>query len=350
MSLVLLWVGCATSSRTECRGDPDDMPIVAAASAGDYSAGSLMAVSRDEVCDVASLHGDAVVSVVDEVVYAIGRLGSDTVRRYDTLTAEPTWEIGTGRASNPQAVAGSDGRLVVTRLADASLLVVDARDGSELARVDLAEWDDGDGAPEAQWAVFDEGIALVALQRLDTGSGFAADPVAYVLGVDLAAAEVRFAVQVGPNPWMSRHPGGGAVVVTEDGAWWRVHADGRVEGPVDGGIEGVVAALDVAEDGRVVAVKRVCTDCAEHAVVCRSAWDGVVTGETELVSAYLSDVVVDDGAIWVAARRGWTDPEGSPGGVVVMPLDGCGPVPAPETWLRGTFPPFALAVRRSARR
>ncbi|MEO0606218.1 MAG: hypothetical protein AAF211_32615 [Myxococcota bacterium] len=346
----LIWLlACASPLRSgPCTVDLDG-PIVVAATAEDfYATGGLAAASLDgtRVCDVATMTGDPDVDVVGDVVYAIERRGGDVVRRYDDLTTPPTWEVSTGELSNPYAVVGNDQRLMVPRLAEARLLVLDAEDGSEQTTIDLTPWADADGIPEAAFAVFEGDRGLVLLQRMDRGDGWTPAPTANVVGVDLTSGNVAFDLSVGPNPVMVAHPDGGAVVADEAGGWWRVEMDGTVEGPFVDDALGLVREFSIATDGRVVAVERDCTSCAEHTVVCREAWNGPVTARTEPWPMFFSDVLVVDDTIWLAARRGWEDTVALGGGYVTMPLATCGPVPEPETWLRGTFAPFSLDLRR----
>ncbi len=328
--------------------------VVAATASDDYSAGALAVLvpGGDRLHDVATLHGDAVVEVHGRTVFAIDRLGADAVRRYDALDALPAWEISTERGSNPHAVAQVGEDLLITRYEEAQAWIVDAATGDLRAPVSLADQADVDEIPEASAAVPDDGRVLVGLQRLDRTDGWVPAGPGRAAVVDPVSATVERVLTVGPNPAMVAHPEGGALVAASDGLW-RVHASGEVLGPrLPDSLQGaVLGALAVADDGRVVAAARDCREpeaCPEHRVVCLDRWDGGVVAETARIAAYLSDVAVLEDVAYVAARRGWEDPEGVPGGLVRMPLGECGTLPAPEDWLRGTFAPYDLAVRRSA--
>jgi hypothetical protein len=330
--------------------EPDALPdlggvtLVMTTAADDYSAGGLAALDPDwsAPLDLATLHGDAVLSVDGATLYAINRLGMDTVRRYDALGAGPRWEVSTGRGSNPHAVARIGDRLAITRYEEATAWVVADDDGALLGEIDLSPWADGDGIPEMSGAVPSEGRALVALQRLDRAGGWSADPEGRVAILDLAIPAVERVVAVGPNPRISRHPDGGAVVVADDGVW-RVWADGTVVGPhLPPGIAGTIGSYGVGEDGGVVLVTRPCPTCAEHTVWCLDAWDGDVTGVSAPIAAYLPSVAVGPTTAWVAARRGWQDPERLAGGLAEVDRSTCALAP-PEAWGGGTLAPFALA-------
>jgi len=350
---MLFLLACVDPPDPAPRPELDGDLLVAATTADDYSAGGLAVVGLDpdgpaSPVDVTSLHGDAVVQVDGTTIYAINRLGMDTIRRYDTLDGLPTWELSTGRGSNPQAAAGSaGGRLLVTRYAEPEAWIVDAADGALLDTVDLGELADGDGIPEAAGAVVEGERAFVAIQRIARPGGWIAEPEGRIAIVDLATGTLEASHAVGPNPILAAHPAGGVLVAAEDGLW-RVEPEGAVGPTLPDGLEGVVGSLDVADDGRLVLVTRACADCPEHRIVCMDAWDGEVVDRTPPVSAYLSDVVVHRDEVWVAARRSWADPEGVAGGFVVLSLDDCADMPPPSSWRRGTFAPFDLAVLEGA--
>lgn len=337
MKRLVLLLAAACGPAPEGAVDLSGPVLYAATAADDYSAGGLAALTADgEVVDLTSLHGDAVVQVEDGVLYALNRLGMDTVRRYDDPTAPPTWEVGVGRGSNPQALARVGGVLVLSRYEESSLLLIREEDGAEVGTVDLEA--DADGLPEAAGVAAEGDRALVALQRLRRDQGWEPEPEGEVAVVDPAAGSVVARYPVGPDPVLVPHPAGGALVAAGDGLW-RVHADG-VEGPVvPAGLAGTVGALAVDEDGRVALVVRDCPTCAEHAVVCLDAWDGVVTGTSPKRPVFFSDVAFLDGTAWVAARRSWADPEGAPGGFVAV-TEGCG---LEEAIVGGTFAPYDLA-------
>ncbi len=312
--------------------------------ADDYSAGGLAAFDPawDAPVDLATLHGDAVVAADGGTAWAINRLGMDTVRRYDALGALPTWEVGTGRGSNPHAVARVDDRLVVTLYERAEALVLDATTGAPLGSVDLAGHADADGLPEASSAVADGEDVLIAAQRLDRDAGWTASPEGRVLVLDPAGVRPIRAIPVGPNPRLVADPRGGAVVITEDGLGW-VDATGALQGPRRrDGLEGVVGALAIADDGGLVAITRACASCAAHTVVCLDGWDGAVTGRSAPIDAFLSNVAIDGSTAWIAARRGWAEPERIAGGLARLDRTTCTLDP-PDAWRRGTFAPFDLA-------
>lgn len=357
----MLWVPMIVAAGVGCvspDGTGDATPVdrsgslvVAATAADDYSAGGLAiaAPDGDVLEDVTSLHGDAVVQVVDDAVVALNRLGADTVRWYDALGAAPRWEVSTGEASNPHAVARVGDRLLVTRYEAAEVQILAVDDGALVGTLDLSDEADADGVPEASGVAVDGDVVLVALQRLDRDDGWTAAPKGRVAIVRLLPPTLVDVVEVGPNPRLVAHPDGGALVAADDGIW-RVRAGEDPVGPLrPEGLDGVIGSLSVAGDGRVVAVTRDCDDCTEHTAVCLDAWDGDVTGASEAIAAYVADALAVGDRAWLAVRRGWQDPEDTPGGLTSVPLGTCGPVPPSDAWVRGTFAPFSLAWRPAVR-
>ena len=340
----MVLAGCAADTGDGPPPDDGGRRLVIASAADDYSAGGLAVIVDGAWHDVGSLHGDSVVSTGGGVTWAINRLGSDTVRRIDTLDgAPPTWEASVGRGGNPHAVAVVDGVALVTRYEETAAWRLDAATGDVLGEVDLSASADADGIPEMSSAVVDGDRVLVALQRLDRDAGWVVDPVGRVAIVDPGTGSVDAVLDVGPNPSLVAHPAGGALVVAQDGLW-RVDADGLVAGPSrPEGVPGAIVGAAVAAGGSVVAIAR---QGAQHAVWCLDAWDARAGIEAVSLPAFLSDVVVDGDTAWVAVRRGWEDPSVA-GGLAAMPVTGCGPFPSEGAWLRGTFAPYALAVRET---
>ncbi|MEM6927756.1 MAG: hypothetical protein AAF602_12560, partial [Myxococcota bacterium] len=244
------------------------------------------------------------------------------------------------------AVAAAAGRWLVTRYEETEAWVLDPQSGDLLGVVDLAAEADLDGIPEMSSAIGDDDLVLVGLQRLDRDRDWTADPQGRVAVIDPVERSVVRVVPVGPNPVLAPHPDGGAIAACEDGLW-RVQSDGTVSGPVrPEGLDGTMGALTVADDGSTYAITRPCPFCAEHTLLCLEAWDGPVVGQTESLGVFLSNVAVLDDNVWIAARRGWEDPSVA-GGLVPVSRTDCGPLPPPSGWLRGTYAPFDLSVRRT---
>lgn len=340
--LGLVGVGCDRPDPDVLQGAlPADGLLVATAS-DDYAAGGLAVVDRSTraVAEVATTHGDAVVSVDGGAIWQINRLGGDSVRRYDPDDpSRPVWETSTGDRSNPQDARICGGALVVSRYGDAGLLQLDPETGEARGTVDLGAAADADGLPEAaQLVAVGEDRIAVALQRWDRTAGWIPDAEGRVALVDCVAGAVEALWPVGANPVLV--DGGVGLVLIDD-------AGLRVLDPGTGGLGAplvtAVAGLPVVDaafgpDGRGVVVGR---DDTWHATACLDLGTGALV-EAEVLSHFVSDVAVADGWAWLAARRGWVEPSDA-GGVFAYDLADC-TAPLGPDWVRTAMPPFDLGV------
>ncbi len=309
----LLWtLGAACTASPPSVDDPDTAvdtdpeggaQLVLATASDDYAVGALTVVDAGSgmATDLTTLHGDAVVRSSGGSVWAIERLGVDAVRRYDEDWTAPLWQQSTGRASNPHDAARCGDSLVVSRYEQSTLLRLDPATGDELGTVDLAAWADDDGLPEASSLAVLNGHLYVALQRLNRQQGWTSAAGGRLLEVDCATWAVTESWAVGPNPTLAHAPGG-LWVLAEDGVWpFDGSAVGEeLPGDPDGGW--VTSVSWEGEAGAFVA-----RDGDEHRVGCLGV-DGSWT-RGFVSSRYLVEVAVAQGAAWVAARRGWQQPE-----------------------------------------
>ncbi len=342
---VAWWVGVLAACAPPSGDGPtglDGPLLLMATTADDYSTGGLAALALDDPSagpvDVSSLHGDAVVRVVGGRVVAINRLGMDTLRIWDDLEAPPS-EVSMGRGSNPHDVVVVGDRWLVSRYEEPDAYWLDPQTAEQLGALDLSGQADGDGIPEMSSMVSEGDAAWIALHRLDRLNGWTADPLGRVVQVD--GSGIVATVDVGPNPGLVAHPDGGALVLADDGLS-RLHADGRLEGPVTHGL-GTARIVDavVADDGAVAAIVR---NADQHAILCLDRWDGAITSRSDERPQFFSDLAIHGDTVWVAARRGWEDPTVA-GGLFGVDRSDCGAIPDPEGWLRSTFAPYGLAVR-----
>lgn len=322
--------------------DPGAPMLLMATAADDYSVGGLEAWSPgwEQPVALTTLHGDSVVRVVDGRVFALNRLGMDTVRVWaEPRVGAPDHEVSVGRGANPHDVAKIGDRLLVTRYEASEAWWLDADDLAVLDVLDLSSHADEDGLPEMSGVVVVEEVAWVAMERLNRGAGWTPAGSGRVVGVDEGGREVGWHA-VGPNPAIVGGLDGGWVVMADDGLWWWT-AEGGLAGPwVPEGLPGRLVSLAPAGDGGWAGIAR---EGSMHRVVCLPGLgiEGVTWSDPQAV--FLSSVAVWQDQIWLAARRGWDDPSVA-GGLVSLPVDGCGALPDPETWIRGTLAPWSLAV------
>ena len=294
--LPLLMAACVPEPVTTVA--PSGVDLVMATASDDYQVGALSVVdtTAGTATDIATLHGDAVVVIEGDDLFAINRLLSDSIRRYHRDDLEiPLWEVSVGRGANPHDIATCGGVLWVSRYEETELYVLDRDSGERLDTLDLVDLADEDGIPEMSDLVVDGDQLFVGLQRLRRDDGWVAAPEGHIAVIDCPTRTLVDTWPVGPNPLLRPHTDGLLVL----------HQDG-VDRVVDGSPQPLWPEQLVDLDSRgdtVVAIRR---DGADHTVSCASGLgEDWVHGETR--ASYLSDVLLRDDA-WIASRRGWEEP------------------------------------------
>jgi hypothetical protein len=162
------------------------------------------------------------------MAYIVSGLGSDSVTVIDASTWQVANAYSVGPSTRPQDIAVvSDQRAYVTRLTEASLLVVRPTAGQLLETVDLSPYADADGLPEPTWIRHVNGKVYVLLQRM---TGLKPTDHSSLLVVDGATPVVEQELHLSAvNPYGLMHYSEelDALVITEVGNF----------GENDGGIE-----------------------------------------------------------------------------------------------------------------
>ena len=122
-----------------------------------------------------SLSSDPAARSYNGKVFVINRFGADNIqvldpaKNYNTIA-----QYSTGNGSNPQDIAfASESKAYISRLGEAKLLIVKPLSGKSLGSIDLSEYSDADGLPEAAKMVIVDSRLFVALQRLDSAAFYA---------------------------------------------------------------------------------------------------------------------------------------------------------------------------------
>ncbi|MBU1239977.1 hypothetical protein KKF84_01705, partial [Myxococcota bacterium] len=174
----------------------------------DYTSGSLSVVSMDGSSvkvdsDAALVHSDALGRSFDTELYVISRLGGDNIARFNPQTWSVATQFSTGPGTNPQDFAMvSQCKGYISLYADDQLLIVDPSVGAAepiLGAINLFEYSDEDGSPEASFMTLDDGILMVAIQNL---VNYAPQGNGRIILVDTATDAVSGVIALNtPNPF-----------------------------------------------------------------------------------------------------------------------------------------------------
>lgn len=119
-------------------------------------------------------------------IYVVNRFGFDNIQILNPAANFATeFQFSVGNGTNPQDIAViSPTKAYVSRLASASVLIVNPANGATLGAISLAAFADGDGLPEAHKMLLYGDRVLLSLQRLDN---FAPTDSAFVVAIDATA-------------------------------------------------------------------------------------------------------------------------------------------------------------------
>lgn len=339
--------------------------LLIATTSADFGTGSisLLAAGADEVqADLLNIHSDAGVRYYGGMVYIVNRLGQDNILVLDPADpSSPVVQFSVGNGGNPQDIEfASPSKAYVSLNNSDYVLIVDPGDGSELGRIDLSSFADGDGLPElAQMALIGDRL-FVGVQRLDRENFWGPTGDSYLAVVD---TQTDALVDVDPGTdgiqgikLTSTNPGtivavGDRLIVGQVG--------GYVE--LEGGIE-VIDASTYVSQGLLVTeaalggqLDNFAMVSATRGYVTASAWPtydifpfDLASGEVgEKLSGYsggyIPEMVADDGRL-IVADRGTAEDLDAAGLLIYDAVSGdllAGPI---STGL----PPNALAVMSDA--
>ena len=154
--------------------------IIMATVAMDYSVGALATFDLDSQTlteNIASVSGDPVIIMDGGWLWQLNRYQYDTLRKYAPENLQvPVAEVSLASdvgSSNPHDVA-----YVATNSSSLSTAKIEYRywikaSLEQLNEIDISEWADADGTPEASSMVVVGDQLYVGLQRLDRNNGFA---------------------------------------------------------------------------------------------------------------------------------------------------------------------------------
>ena len=325
----------------------------------DFAVGALATVELDtlDVTDeITATSGDAVVRADCGYVFVINRYQHDSVRVYDPDDlVNPLVEFSTGAGSNPQDVGCCGDELFVTRLEETSIGIYDLDTGMPVGEVDLSEFADDDGTPEAATMARIGDTLYVALQRLDRSDTvwLPAPDGGRVVEIDCESREVTDSWATASNVSVQPHGARPDALLLFDGVYY--DEDWMVA--LDGGVRELDPSLDEVDDYRLEEadlggnVVGVCTTgtgqgllvTAEdqgHRVMCFDT-DGWTPWEAAFTTGYVPEVACSDTGLAFIPVRSWIDPYLS-GGMMVYDVAECADLTA-GGWLTFGLEPFSAA-------
>lgn len=143
----------------------------------DYQTGQLARLNLEErfaQLQFANIHSDAVIRVFDSLpqLFIINRLGADNIQRIDPISGITLQQFSVGLGQNPQDLLIEEQVGYVTALNGSGLLRIDLKSGTPLAPLDLSQFADADGFPEATYLKTAQDELAIQLQRLDRKTNF----------------------------------------------------------------------------------------------------------------------------------------------------------------------------------
>lgn len=188
-------------------------------------------------------HSDAIskYNSIDEKVYVINRLGSDSVQVLDpNLNFETTREFALESGSNPQdMVFLSLEKAYVSLYEKPYILIINPKTGKKIGKIDLSSYSDPDGVPEAHQfflhSVGSKTYLYLTLQRLNRFNLFKPTDYSLLLIIDPFLDIVVHALKLkgtNPNSKIIYSPLTGNLHFSSLGNYGRYYS-------LDGGIESI---------------------------------------------------------------------------------------------------------------
>ena len=163
--------------------------LVLANVAFDYSVGSLShfdVTTQVMTEDITSVSGDPFVVYDEGSIWQLNRFQYDTIRKYSPTDLRiPLQEVSIAieiGSANPHDVEVCSNALFVSLYGTDFISVLDPQNLQTVDSIDISDWADEDGIPEASSIVQWEDTIFIGLQRLDRNSGF--EPLSSLRSLD----------------------------------------------------------------------------------------------------------------------------------------------------------------------
>jgi len=169
-------VGCRLTPNT-LQWSPKNQQAAIFVVTTDYQTGQLARLNledRSAQLQFANIHSDAVIRVFDNVpnIFIINRLGGDNIQKIDPVLGTTLQQFSVGLGQNPQDLFIREQVAYVTALSGSDLVCLDLKSGTLLEPLDLSQFADADGSPEATFLKGHQDELAIQLQRLDRETSF----------------------------------------------------------------------------------------------------------------------------------------------------------------------------------
>ena len=214
----------------------------------DYQTGAYSTIALDSHAvnqDINFINSDAVCHFdpLTGTPFVILRLGSDAVDVLDSVTFDIVKEYTVGASLNPHDIeVVSDDRAYITRYGSAEMLIVNPMTGTELGIIDLSEYADADGIPEASGMTMLDGKIYTSVSRLERENDWAPAGDSFILIIDAVTGQVSGNVKLtGTNPLAPEYSEAlGKFVVAEPGTYSSLEDGVELLDPTTGTVGGFV--------------------------------------------------------------------------------------------------------------
>lgn len=249
----------------------------------DYQTGELALLnleSRISNLNFSPIHSDAVVRSYSSFsdLFVINRLGGDNIQRISRTTGRTLKQFSLGQWSNPQDMLVEGDYGYVSCLGRNALLKINLNTGNVFKNIDLSQFADSDGLPEAAQMSWVNHTLWVQLQRLDQQAGFVPTENSQVAIID-----PRYDVVINSFPLKATNPVT-AFKETNDG--FLLVAEAGLVGSsseLDGGIE-MIDPQKIKSLGFITTEKQLGGDLIDFECVSDSQCVAIVSKpQTELV-------------------------------------------------------------------
>lgn len=344
--MLILLVACtSTKSIDTSTTEPLSVDGLAIATvAMDYSVGALATFDTETSTlteNISSVSGDPVLVMDSGWLWQLNRYQYDTLRKYAPSNLQvPVAEVSLAPdvgSSNPHDVAFCGDALYVTLYGSSSLPILDVDTLETLSTIDLGEWADDDGIPEASSMVVVDERVYVGLQRLNRNAGFEPS-TSITLEIDCPSQTVTNSWEVGRNIELIEWADGVAMVTqSTDGLEAGVLTWDRTEWNRVWTSDGAMSSVEY-KDNRLF-YSSLNASQTEYVLHCVDMTTGMQS-TSDVWSEYITDLVIMDDIGWVGAHWGWNAPSNSSPGLYQIDLDSC----STEAYWSTALAPFSMTL------